>query len=119
DIFVCCINNAPVAFCAVRHFPHPKNPRLKMVHRLVVLPDYQGIGIGTRFLGFIADLYTRRGFTVHLVTSQVSLITSLKKHGWRLVYYGHQTKQVGGLLYLNKTNSNRRITASFAYTGGS
>jgi ABC-type lipoprotein export system ATPase subunit len=119
DIFVGCINNAPVAFCAVRHFPHPKNPRLKMVHRLVVLPDYQGIGIGTRFLGFVADLYTHRGFTMHIVTSQVSLINSLTKHGWRLVYYGHQTKQAGGLECLKKANSTRRITASFAYTGRS
>jgi ABC-type lipoprotein export system ATPase subunit len=119
DIFVGCINNAPVAFCAVRHFPHPKNSRLKMVHRLVVLPDYQGIGIGTRFLGFVADLYTKRGFTMRLVTSQVSLINSLTKHGWRMVYYGHQTRQVGGLECLKKANSIRRITASFKYAGGS
>jgi len=118
DIFVGCINNAPVAFCAVRHFPHPKNPRIKMVHRLVVLPDYQGIGIGTRFLGFVADLYTQRKFTVHLVTSQVSLINSLKKHGWYLVHYGHLSKVKGGLEHLKKTNSNRRITASFKYAGG-
>ena len=117
DIFIGCINNAPVAFCAVRHFPHPKSPRMKMVHRLVVLPDYQGIGIGTRFLGFIADLYKKAGFSVHLVTSQVSLINSLKKHGWRLISFGHQTKQATGLVHLNNTKSNRRITASFVYIG--
>ena len=119
DIFIGCINNAPVAFCAIRHFPHPKNPRIKMVHRLVVLPDYQGIGIGTRFLGFVAELYTKRQFTVHLVTSQVSLINSLKKHGWHLVHYGHLAKVKGGMEHLKKTNSNRRITASFKYAGRS
>ena len=55
---------------------------------------------------------------MRLVTSQVSLINSLTKHGWRLVYYGHQTKQAGGLECLKKANSNRRITASFDIPGG-
>jgi ABC-type lipoprotein export system ATPase subunit len=117
DIFVGCINNAPVAFCAVRHFPHPINPRIKMVHRLVVLPDYQGIGIGTRFLAFVADQYMKKGFDVHLVTSLVSFIKSLDKHGWRMVYYGHQSMVTGGMDHLKKTNSHRRITASFEYAG--
>ena len=32
--------------------------RYYRVSRLVVLPDYQGIGVGKRFLKFIAELYT-------------------------------------------------------------
>jgi GNAT superfamily N-acetyltransferase len=28
------------------------------VSRLVVLPDYQGIGVGKRLLNFVAELYT-------------------------------------------------------------
>ena len=89
-----------------------------MIHRLVVLPDYQGIGIGHRFLAFVADLYTKRGFAVRLVTSLVSLINSLEKHGWRLKSFGHQAQVTGGMDHLKKTNSHRRITASFAYAGG-
>jgi GNAT superfamily N-acetyltransferase len=32
--------------------------RYYRVSRLVVLPDYQGIGVGKRLLNFIAELYT-------------------------------------------------------------
>ena len=39
-------NDEIIGFLAVRHMPHPDNDHIKMVHRFVVLPDYQGIGIG-------------------------------------------------------------------------
>lgn len=48
--------NKPNAFIAVVH-THMK-ARYYRVSRIVVLPDYQGIGIGKRLLNFIAELYT-------------------------------------------------------------
>ena len=36
---------------AIIHFPHPIKS-YKKVHRLVILPDYQGIGLGTLFLNW-------------------------------------------------------------------
>ena len=45
DIFILEYEGEPIAFCSVKHFPHPKNPKIKTVHRLVVRPDYQGLGI--------------------------------------------------------------------------
>ncbi|MEV4355067.1 GNAT family N-acetyltransferase [Nonomuraea sp. NPDC049625] len=44
-----CIDGAPVAFLAYRHFQNPRVRNLKMEeHRLVVLPDFQGLSIGAR-----------------------------------------------------------------------
>lgn len=37
-----------VAFTSYLHFPHPRTRTIKIGHRLVVLPDYQGLGIGGR-----------------------------------------------------------------------
>lgn len=46
-----------IGFCAVLHQPHPINTKLKRVSRLVILPDYQGIGLGTKFLNEVAKIY--------------------------------------------------------------
>ncbi|GHT39908.1 hypothetical protein FACS189427_13820 [Planctomycetales bacterium] len=48
-------NEEPVAFCAV--IPQYGFKNRKRVSRIVVLPDYQGIGIGAAFLESIASMY--------------------------------------------------------------
>jgi len=50
--------NKPIAFIAVACTK--MKAKYYRVRRLVVLPDYQGIGVGKRFLSFIADLYSLR-----------------------------------------------------------
>lgn len=42
------IDGRPVALTAVLPFPHPKRKGLWKGHRTVVLPDFQGMGIGKR-----------------------------------------------------------------------
>lgn len=66
-----------VAFMGVLHQPCAKNFKIKRVSRLVVLPDYQGIGIGFRFLNAIGDIYKAQGFDFTIVTSAKNLIQRL------------------------------------------
>ena len=54
-------NEKIIAFMGVLHQPHGVNKKIKRVCRLVVLPDYQGVGIATRFLKAIAEHYTKQG----------------------------------------------------------
>jgi GNAT superfamily N-acetyltransferase len=63
----------------VLHQPHGINTKIKRVSRLVVLPDYQGVGIGYKFLNVIAKLYTSQGFDFTIVTSAKNLIMKLSK----------------------------------------
>lgn len=49
------------------------------VHRLVVLPDYQGLGIGTKLLSEVCDLFTKHKRVVYLRTSHHKLITCMLK----------------------------------------
>ncbi|HEY2510278.1 MAG TPA: GNAT family N-acetyltransferase, partial [Polyangiaceae bacterium] len=35
-----------IAFNSIRTLPHPVAKNIKLAHRLVVLPDYQGLGVG-------------------------------------------------------------------------
>jgi GNAT superfamily N-acetyltransferase len=113
--FVGYINDDPVAFLSVIHFPHPSHRNLKKVHRLVVLPDYQGIGFGGILLDFVGKYFTLKGFKFGITTSQPSLNFSLKKKkNWNLIRNGRMpnSNQNKGL---SKTVSSNRITASWFY----
>lgn len=103
-----------VGFLAVIHFPHPRNKKIKKVHRLVILPDYQGIGLGVKFLNEVAKIYKDYDFII--TTSAKNLINALNKNAsWTLKRYG-RTK--AGTTY-NKTMMNsfrgHVKTASFKY----
>jgi len=67
------IKNIPVCFFAVLHFPHDKVKNFKKGHRLVVLPDYQGLGIGHVFSSEIAKYYIQQGFRFIITSSTKSL----------------------------------------------
>lgn len=62
-------NQSPIVFTAVLAFPHPKFKKAFREHRTVVLPDYQGAGIGPRFSDSIAQLYIDRGCRYYSRTS--------------------------------------------------
>lgn len=110
-----------VGFCAITHFPHPRNKKLKHCHRLVILPDYQGIGLGTKFLSEIAKMYVKQGFDFSITTSAKNLMRGLnRREEWICQHYGDLGKHIGGRLCsaLNKTGSFGRQTATFFYKGG-
>ena len=69
-----------IAFMGVLHQPNGKNKKIKRVCRLVVLPDYQGVGIATRFLKIIAEHYAKQGYDFSIVTSAKNLIKQLETH---------------------------------------
>lgn len=107
------IENKPVAFLSVLHFPHSRVKKMKRVHRLVVLPDYQGIGIGIKFLYEIANLYKKQGYRFSIVTSTPALINSLKPKDWMLKSHGRKTTKSVGIKGMYDTISRKRVTYSF------
>jgi GNAT superfamily N-acetyltransferase len=91
------------------------------VHRLVVLPDYQGIGLGVILLNFIANYFSKMGFRIGITTSQPALNFKLKKdNNWSLIRVGRAPLQKKRHKFLQKcdftkTSSSNRITASWFY----
>lgn len=98
----------------------------KRVHRLVVLPDYQGIGIGTVFQDNIVQRYMDK-FNVNCTTTTPALVNSLKRNlKWLLVRYGRvkNTLAKNMVKYYGQEkrrkdkglgSSGNRITYSFNY----
>jgi GNAT superfamily N-acetyltransferase len=77
----------PIAFMAVACVR--MRTKYYRVSRLVVLPDYQGIGVGKRILNFIADLYsTQTKLPFCILTSNPQLIHG-SLHSWKVVRLGN------------------------------
>lgn len=110
---------APVAFIGVLNQPNKELRNLRRVSRLVVLPDYQGVGIGGAFLDAIGELYSSNGLALDINTSARNIISKLRRgEKWRPLSYGYTRivpKQVANFGWAAR---NTAKTASFRYVGG-
>jgi len=70
-------NEEPAAFCAV--IPQYGFKNRKRVSRIVVLPDYQGLGIGAAFMEGIAAMYVAQGQRFSITASHPAIIAHCKR----------------------------------------
>lgn len=88
------------------------------VSRLVVMPDYQGIGVGIRFLNFIAEIYKANRKRMMITTALPGLYHSLIKNNWRMMRAPSFAKNATSIRR-QKTASVSRLTATFEFYGKS
>ena len=106
-----------IGFCAVLTQPHPTVKKLKRVHRLVILPDWQGIGIGKQFVSFVGQMYKDAGYKLSLVTSAKNMIKGLyKSKTWKLNHLGRHGLHTE--ITKRRTSRDECRVASFTYIGG-
>lgn len=116
NVFLALINDEIAGFLSV--LPQPSKVKgLKRVHRLVILPDYQGAGFGIKFLNEIGKIYKNEKWRFIINTTSPSLIYSLKNNNlWNCHHFG---RTVGGVMGKKDNNGkailykSSRITASF------
>lgn len=114
--YICEIGGDPVAWCSVLHFPHPKVKNMKRIHRIVVKPDYQGIGLGSRFMSEIAKKYKSKGYRVSLVSSSPSFIHGLQRSkNWIMTRKPSRVSRSQGVM--SGSDSRGRLTATFEFSG--
>ena len=103
----------------------------KRGHRMVVLPDFQGIGIGTAFEEFTSQYYADLGWNVNVTTTTPALVNALvKSKKWNLVRAGRNKSSMADFAKYGKgdkqknikisesmvkTQSNNRVTYSFNF----
>ena len=117
--YICEINNEIIGWCSVLHFPHPKVKNMKKIHRIVILPDYQGIGIGNMFLNEIAKIYKEQKQRTTITTSTPVFINSLR-NSKRWIMTRKPSRVKGGVVAsttISRKVSSDRLTASFEYKG--
>lgn len=114
-VYVCYINDQLAGFLSVIHFPHPTIKDMKKVHRLVILPDYQGAGFGLKLLNEIGILYKEEGYRYAITTSTPAFVYALKKYDqWICKRKGRLPKQTGNKAdTFENMSSNNRITTTW------
>lgn len=107
-----------IGFCGVLHQPHGQVKNLKRCSRLVILPDYQGIGLGTKFLNAVAQHYKSMGYKFSIVTSAKNMIAALRKSDkWCMIRYGvNKCSSSKNAIDHNRASMRKYCkTASFMY----
>jgi ABC-type lipoprotein export system ATPase subunit/GNAT superfamily N-acetyltransferase len=77
--FIFLWNEKPIAFIGVLPFPNGSFQDAFRISRLVVLPDFQGLGIGFKILNYISQLYKNIGKTMYIRTSNPGLYLGMQK----------------------------------------
>ncbi|MBD5131930.1 MAG: GNAT family N-acetyltransferase [Clostridiales bacterium] len=121
-VFIAFCNDSLCGFCATLPFPHPFKKNTWKEHRTVVLPDFQGIGIGSAFTDAIAQKFIDNEKCFISTTSNPGLIFSrARSKKWRTTHIGRKSSGSGSGRIQNKhikgSTSANRITVSFEYVG--
>ncbi|PHR87365.1 MAG: ABC transporter ATP-binding protein [Blastopirellula sp.] len=117
QFYVALFNQQPVAVVALVGLWGKKGH--KRVARVVVLPDYQGIGIGSRTLDHVCSLEKANGFGLHLTAAHPGILQHCKSSPlWQTkkVYRGSQKKRQFKNGKEVKSALGRQV-ASFQYVG--
>ncbi len=120
-VFVGSIAGRLVAFVAVLAWPHATSPGWRE-HRLVVLPDFQGIGIGNRLSEYLGSLYVATGRPYRATTGHPAMIAHrLASPLWRCTRRGDLMARPGRTRTtptgIGRTVATDRIVWSFRYVG--
>jgi ABC-type Mn2+/Zn2+ transport system ATPase subunit len=114
--FIATINEEPVAFCAILSFMHPNLKNCWKEHRTVVLPDYQGIGMGNKLSESIGDWLEMKGKHFISTTSHPAMIGHrCKSSKWALTRAPSHVGHSRLVSEHTKSGSKKRLTASFRY----
>jgi hypothetical protein len=77
--------DSPVAFVSVLNFPHPDTDHIRREHRLVCLPDFQGVGIGNALSHYMGSVLRGIGLRYYSRSSHPGVIASRAKSlKWRM-----------------------------------
>jgi GNAT superfamily N-acetyltransferase len=104
--------------CHVGLIQFPMRKGWKRVHRLVVLPDYQGVGIGTKFQDMVIKKYNDDNWNINCTTTTPSLVSTMRRNKkWKLVRFGRAKGKWQNAMgsHLNNAMSNNRVTYSFNF----
>jgi GNAT superfamily N-acetyltransferase len=114
--YVAFYNGKPVGFAAYLHMPQ-RSGNIMHGHRLVVLPDYQGIGLAKKLQNMVARELSKKYNRIGFVTSQKGFAKScIRDPNWKLIHLGRQSGQ--RIKTMRLRDSSSRNTYSFRWTGG-
>ena len=124
-------DDQPVAFSAwIHRITKWRRPGDMREHRTVVLPDYQGLGIGNRLSAFCGSIWKGLGGRAFSTTGHPAMIAyRMRSPDWRTLrvgmanrpgttgFYGASLRRANKLGRLQQATSAGRISGGFEYVG--
>jgi GNAT superfamily N-acetyltransferase len=97
--FIAVIGGVPVAFASAITFPSGTVSNAWRGHRLVALPDFQGLGVGPRLSDWVASYFVRRGKRFFSKTAHPSFGEHREKSPlWRATSTNKKSRKASYLL---------------------
>lgn len=120
--YLACVERMPAVFVAVLHFPNQQMGLTFREHRIVTLPDYQGIGLGSKVSEAVAAMVTgATGRPYYSLTSHPAFVAHRARRTdlWRPTRKrGHSNGSTGlNLTGSIRKTSRQRLTSAFEYVG--
>jgi len=118
--FVAFWQDRPVAFVAALSFPHPIRPGWRL-HRLVCLPDFQGVGIGVALADSVSAILRATGRPVFRVAAHPAVVAHCARStAWKTTRapgFVNPVWKTSVEKTLKRSLSRTRLTAGFEYVG--
>ena len=108
---------------AILPFPHGHIKNGFRISRIVVLPDFQGLGVGFKIINYFAELYKTDNKTMYIKTSNPALFGAMKKNTdkWKLAGETKKEDLNTDKILKNKAENDmgyrNAITKSYKYIG--
>jgi ABC-type lipoprotein export system ATPase subunit/ribosomal protein S18 acetylase RimI-like enzyme len=123
--YVILLNDKPVAFIGILPFPHGNIQNGYRISRIVVLPDFQGLGLGSKLCDYISSLYFAENRTMYIKTSNPALWKYFdKSENWKFTNEVTQDKLNSEWMEKQQTSDKsgmlsmrNAITKSFKWIG--
>jgi len=114
-------NDRPVAFNATLSFPHPYLKNAWRGSRTVVLPDYQGLGIGSWLSDYIGSMVKANGGRFFSKTTHPAMISyRLKSQSWKETTHSRKARKSNNVSMLARNwVATERYCYAFEYVGPS
>jgi len=118
-VFYMLIDNIFCGFTSYITMPLNKNEVMFREYRTVILPDFQGVGLGNKLSEFLGEyIYNNFKKTLFSTTSHPAMIFYRNKNkNWQMIS-SPKIKKGHSMKCLRSCGSHNRLTASFKYIGG-
>jgi len=102
------LNSKPISICCVLNTPRNNNPNGVAISRVVVVPDYQGLGIGSKICNFIGGIFKNNGNDLYIKTANPSLGEYFNNnHNW--IGTSHNMQKREDIKYADEKGYKNRL----------